>query len=155
MMACIAVNAQMYLEYTRPVQPKPNWTGITEFINNTPVTFMVVKESFYVPSWDNTKYYIYRELDNGAEQLLDSFKIADFKNDTLKRSYLMNLSKSRYICIANWCWTMKPVSVITEISDATIDHTKKYRYFDVYGREMVEPKGLVIREDGVRINFVE
>ena len=130
--------------------PQSNVTNVVDVLNNWPMQVVLVKQHVWVPIDPKTKYYV--DYDG---KRIDSFLYKDFVSDTLKKNYLIKINNPNvhYMNFGPVSLQFKAVAILTGIEDESISEAKKHRYFDMIGREMLEPKGMVVREDGKRFVY--
>lgn len=149
---CIATLVYSQEEPFRIASPLPqsNITNIVEVKNNWPLQVVLVKNQVWEVIDPKTKYYV--DFDG---KIIDSFLYKDFINDTLKKNYMIKIGNSNvhYINFGSMSLLFKAVNILSDISDESFLDRKKYKYYDMLGREMLEPKGLVIRSDGRRFVY--
>jgi len=99
---------------------------------------------------EDRQYYV-----NYDGKIIDSFLYKDFVGDTLRKNYMIKVNNSNihYILFGPVEFLFKAVSTLTSIEDESVSEATKHRYFDMLGREMLEPKGMVIRSDGKRFVY--
>lgn len=130
--------------------PQSNITNVVEVKNNWPLQVVLVKNQVWEVINPNTKYYV--DFDG---KIIDSFLYKDFINDTLKKNYMVKIGNSNvhYMNFGSMSLLFKAVDMLSSLEEESVSDQKKYKYYDMLGREMLEPKGLVIRSDGRRFVY--
>lgn len=130
--------------------PQSDITNVVEVQNNWPLQVVLVKNQVWEVVKPNTKYYV--DFDG---KIIDSFLYKDFVMDTLKKNYMIKINNQNvhYINFGSMSLLFRAVNILSSTEDESISDQKKYRFYDMLGREMIEPKGMVIRSDGKRFIY--
>lgn len=144
----ITITSLVYSQDFTIVSPYSAETNINEILNNWPLQVVMVKTK--TKPAPTKKYYV-----NFDGKIIDSFLYKDFVGDTLRKNYMIKVNNTNihYLLFGSVEFLFRAVSVLTGLEEESVSDQRKHRYFDMLGREILEPKGMCIRDDGKRFVY--